>query len=556
MIKWSLNDIYCNYSDFEKAYQKLKKTIDILEDKLLEDKFDVTRIDEKINEVEEVYEVLSKIYNYILLLHNNNLNNDEYKQQLSKCSIMYTTFEKYVDSLQEKIDGLCEDAEIDDVRWKTQLVSELRDNLFINDMFEETIYQDSYINEFIYQNKKYVINSVTHIPLLCDSSPDIRRLTYMHALEKFEKFKDTIAFVLNAHYKLWDLEAFNSGEKNGFEYILMNQGMLDDYITIKKILNENMHVHYQIIQQKKKLLGLNSMSFYDMYPLGIEDNKFYDIKCAKSIMLKVFEGFGEEYVSVVKKAFNENWIDWEPSRGKTSEVYSVCVYNVHPYICLNWNGTLECLYNLAHELGGAIASYMGMSKQTVFEFEPSRLINEIAAFVNEKLLTDYLLHSSSNEREKKVIMLKSLERMRENLFQCLESAEMEECLSETIKDKRLTSECISDIYMKIIRKHYSTEGFSIIQENRHNWVKNRLLIGEGYSVEYMKSEILAEEIFNQIKKQKITCELFIEALKFGTSKSNEEIIEFLGCETDINVLLNKQVSTIQDLIMSINKEQE
>lgn len=145
---------------------------------------------------------------------------------------------------------------------------------------------------------------------------------------------------------------------------------------------------------------------------------------------------------------------------------------------------MECLYNLAHELGGAIASYMGMSKQTVFEFEPSRLINEIAAFVNEKLLTDYLLHSSSNEREKKVIMLKSLERMRENLFQCLESAEI------------------------------------------------------------------------QIKKQKITCELFIEALKFGTSKSNEEIIEFLGCETDINVLLNKQVSTIQDLIMSINKEQE
>ncbi|WP_257615460.1 M3 family metallopeptidase, partial [Streptobacillus notomytis] len=60
---------------------------------------------------------------------------------------------------------------------------------------------------------------------------------------------------------------------------------------------------------------------------------------------------------LIKKSFDERWIDYAENEGKRSGAYSSGTYGTNPFILISWRGTLDNLFTLIHELGHSIHSY-------------------------------------------------------------------------------------------------------------------------------------------------------------------------------------------------------
>ena len=116
---------------------------------------------------------------------------------------------------------------------------------------------------------------------------------------------------------------------------------------------------------KKAILGVPTLHLYDTYaPISKESVKKYTESEAEELLYEALSILGSEYITDLKKSFKEHWIDFCPNEGKRNGAYCTACYNVHPYVLLSFNGTLESVSTLAHELGHAMHYYYAIKNQS------------------------------------------------------------------------------------------------------------------------------------------------------------------------------------------------
>lgn len=143
---------------------------------------------------------------------------------------------------------------------------------------------------------------------------------------------------------------------------------------------------------RRRMLGLDSLAMYDMYaPLSDEPDREYGYAEACEMTLNAVAPLGEQYVADLRQGFADRWVDVHETKGKTSGAYSWGAYGVHPVILMNWAGTLDTVFTLAHEAGHAMHSKLAQTKQPFHYAGYSIFTAEIASTVNEALLTWDLL---------------------------------------------------------------------------------------------------------------------------------------------------------------------
>lgn len=126
---------------------------------------------------------------------------------------------------------------------------------------------------------------------------------------------------------------------------------------------------------------------YDVYvPIIKVPQKKYSFEEGKEIVLNALQPMGKEYCDLIKRSFDERWIDVYENVGKRSGAYSIGCYGVHPFVLLNWQGTLNDVFTLAHELGHAMHSYYSDNTQPFVYSQYKIFVAEVASTVNENLL--------------------------------------------------------------------------------------------------------------------------------------------------------------------------
>lgn len=99
---------------------------------------------------------------------------------------------------------------------------------------------------------------------------------------------------------------------------------------------------------------MDELHMYDLYvPMVSREERKYTFEEAKAMVLEGLKPLGEDYLSLLREGFNNRWIDVYENEGKRSGAYSWGVYGIHPYVLLNFNGTLDSVFTLAHEMGHA-----------------------------------------------------------------------------------------------------------------------------------------------------------------------------------------------------------
>ena len=297
--------------------------------------------------------------------------------------------------------------------------------------------------------------------IACEDSPDrvLRKSAYENLYHTFGNYKNTAAAVLNAQGK--QLKFFADARK----YPSTLDAALDRtnvptsvYLNLIEAVHQNLDKMHRYVRLRKKLLGVDELHFYDIYtPLLADVDKKIPFAQAKQTVYEALEPLGEEYRSILKKGFESRWIDVYENVGKRGGAYSAGGA-VHPFVLLNYSGTLDSQFTLAHEMGHALHSYFSNREQNPIDSRYVIFVAEVASTCNEALLMEHLLSKTTDKKERAYLINHFLDQFRGTLYRQTMFAEFELIIGRMIGEgKTLTTEVLCEEYKKLNALYYGPD---------------------------------------------------------------------------------------------------
>ncbi|HPE14716.1 MAG TPA: oligoendopeptidase F [Bacilli bacterium] len=321
------------------------------------------------------------------------------------------------------------------------------------------------------------------------------------------------------------------------------------YDKLIKTVNNRIDLSYKYISLRKDILKLDKIHMYDLYvPLVKDINKKYSFDEAKDIVIKALSPLGDKYINDLKQAFSNSWIDIYYNLGKKSGAYSWGSYDTKPYLLLNYEGTLNSVSTLAHELGHSMHSYYSNHTQEYQYSGYSIFLAEIASTVNEILLNKYLYSKSTSKEEKLMYLNDLLESFRATLFRQTMFAEFEKLLYEKEQKEILTEESIAKLYLKLNKKYY---GKNIVhdKEIKYEWMRIPHFYTSFYVYQYATGIAVATRIASDILgKKEGALENYLKFLKSGSSNYPLEILKKCGIDILNDDTIDKALDVFEETL--------
>ncbi|MBI5476497.1 MAG: oligoendopeptidase F [Ignavibacteriales bacterium] len=322
------------------------------------------------------------------------------------------------------------------------------------------------------------------------------------------------------------------------------------YHTLIDNVNANLDTFHKYLKLRKRMMGLDELHYYDLYaPLVAGVDLKYSIEESEKNITDALKPLGTKYVDVIKKAFSDRWIDFYPSDGKRAGAYSNGgVYDVHPYMLLNYNNKYDDMSTLAHELGHTMQSYLSNTSQPYPTSQYPIFTAEVASTFNEALLLDYMLRQIKDDNVKLSILGNYLEGIKGTLFRQTQFAEFELRIHEMAeKGESLTGDRLDDIYLEITKKYYGHDkGICIVDDNiKSEWSNILHFFYYSYYVYQYATSFTASSALS-------------EKVLAGNNAATERYIKFLsagGSDYPINLLQQAGVdmTTSEPFSLSMKK---
>jgi len=246
------------------------------------------------------------------------------------------------------------------------------------------------------------------------------------------------------------------------------------YRTLVAEANHALPTLHRAFRLRGKMLGIEGLGYHDIYaPLVATVDLKFPIERGKALTLDALKPLGDDYLATVRTGFESRWMDVYPQPGKRSGAYSNgSVYDVHPFVLLNYNDDYEGVTTLAHEFGHAMHSYLANKAQPYPTADYPIFVAEVASTFNEALLLQKMLAEAKTDDERLFLLGTSLESMRGTFFRQAMFAEFELAIHESVeKDEALTGEKLSKMYLELLRRYHGED-------------KGVVKIDEAYGVEW------------------------------------------------------------------------
>ena len=277
------------------------------------------------------------------------------------------------------------------------------------------------------------------------------------------------------------------------------------YRTLVEEVNQALPTLHRYFRLRARMLGVDEMRYYDIYPPLVALDKTFDIETSKAITLEAMEVLGDDWVEMQRDAFSKRWVHVYPQRGKRSGAYmNPAAYDVHPYILLNHNDDYESLSTLAHEWGHAMHTLYSKQSQPFDTSFYSTFIAEIPSTSLELILQDYMTRNTDSVEEKLYYLGSGLEGMRGTFFRQTMFAEFELALYEAVeRGEALSGESISAIYGDILKRYHGhEEGVVVIDELYTNeWMFVPHFYLNMYVYQYATSQTAGAALYQKIKTE-------------------------------------------------------
>lgn len=305
------------------------------------------------------------------------------------------------------------------------------------------------------------------------------------------------------------------------------------YHKLIETVHDNLDAMYDYVALRKKLLGVDELHMYDVYVLMVKGvEKKYTFEEAKALVLEGLAPLGEDYLKLLKEGFDNRWIDVYENEGKRTGAYSWGAYGVHPYVLLNFQGTLSHVFTLAHEMGHALHSHYSDTNQPYLYAGYKIFVAEVASTCNEALLIHYLLEKTEDKKEKTYLINYFLEQFKGTLFRQTMFAEFEMMTHDMVKEgKTLTADVLCDTYRKLNEIYFGPD-MVIDEEIAYEWARIPHFYTPFYVYQYATGFAAAIAISSRILKgEEGAVEDYKRFLSGGSSMSPIELLRL--CKVDM-----------------------
>lgn len=323
---------------------------------------------------------------------------------------------------------------------------------------------------------KGAAHPVTHgsyIPLMMSADRTLRESAYESLYSSYRQFRNTFAATLGAQNKQLKFFAEARRYESALEAALSaNEVPTQVYTNLIETVHNNMDAMYKYVALRKELLDVDELRFSDLYVPIVDDVELtFTYEGACDIILEALRPMGENYLALVRRGLSERWIDVYETPGKRSGAYSAGGYGMHPVILLNFQGKLDDVFTLIHEMGHSIHTYLSCANQPVCYSDYVIFVAEVASTCNEALLTRYLLDHAKNERERAYFLNHFLEQFRATLYRQTMFAEFELKVAElTAQGAGITADALCGIY-KELNAQYFGDGIALDENIALEWAR-------------------------------------------------------------------------------------
>ncbi|MCK5483288.1 MAG: oligoendopeptidase F [Gemmatimonadetes bacterium] len=274
------------------------------------------------------------------------------------------------------------------------------------------------------------------------------------------------------------------------------------YQTLVEQANEHLHVLHRYFRLRARMMGIDRMCYWDIYPPLVSGDLDYPIGRGKELVLEAMTPLGSEAQQAIADGFETRWMDVYPRQGKKSGAYmNGHVYDVHPYVLMNYNDDYESVSTLAHEWGHALHSHLTNQTQHFVNADYSIFVAEVASTLNEALLLHRMLEESTNPAERLFYLGHALEQLRGTFFRQSMFAEFELAIHERVEEgDALTADDFSALYGELIKRYHGHEdGIVRIDEIFHlEWAYIPHFYYNFYVYQYATSVAAASYLAEQI----------------------------------------------------------
>lgn len=303
---------------------------------------------------------------------------------------------------------------------------------------------------------------------------DDRKLVFDSFWESYQNYRQTLGVTLEAQVKGDVMNA----RLRGYDSALQAAQAADNipeavYHALVDTVNQHLDSLQRLVTLRQRVLGIKESHYYDVYPSVVPLDRTYTLEETKQIVTAAVQPLGPDYVSTFKDAVNRNWMHVYPSPGKLSGAYVMgAAYDVHPYMLLNFDNTLESVDTFAHEWGHAMHSLLANRNQPFSKADYATFTAEIASTANEVLLYEYLRNHAKTDREKLHYLFKELSGLRGTFFRQTQFAEFELAIHEQVeKGGALSGDKLNAMYGELLKRYFGQD-------------KGIMTIDDAYTVEW------------------------------------------------------------------------
>ncbi|MDR1334822.1 MAG: M3 family oligoendopeptidase [Holosporaceae bacterium] len=221
------------------------------------------------------------------------------------------------------------------------------------------------------------------------------------------------------------------------------------------VVNSYPNISHRYYRLKAKLMGKEKLEYWDRNaPVNLTNilNRKFSYRKAIEIVKCVFQSFSDEFGNIASSFIDNGWIDVYARNGKISGAFTICNGSEHPYILLNYMGSLNDVSTLAHELGHGIHNSLSLKNGPLLMQIPIAL-QETASLFAENLLFDEIYKSAKTNREKIDLLCKKIEKVINSSLRQIAFFEFEREVHDLRRRKELTCYDFSRLYLKNLRKY-------------------------------------------------------------------------------------------------------
>lgn len=568
---WDLTTKYKSTKDWELDFNNLKNEINSIS------KYKNNLVDNADNlynclELDtNISTKLEKLYVYAYLKHDEDLTNPENTKMFMIIYSLYVEYSKLTSFISPTIlkvdnktilDFMKENKKLnkykrvlDEIRrYKKYTLSEKIEKIIATlnsannaqEVTESLLDSEIKYGSIKVDNKNMELTNANYSKFSRSKDRNIRKQASLKRNKSLKQFQNTFALNLTSCLKDINNTCKVRSYDNYFQATMFADKIPKNiYHSLLKFVNNNLHTFQRLIEIRKKCLKLDIVYNYD---LGVELIPKYDyiytIEEAQDLVTNATKILGSEYNEIIKKIFQEKWIDYCSYKGKKSGGYQISSYLDNPNILMHYQGKLGDISTIAHESGHAVHSYLSNKYNDELNAEYTIFIAEIASLTNEILLSNYIKKNSNNKKEKLSSIYNLIETISDNFYGASLQAEFEyEVSKRIINEEEISYQELNEIFSNLQKKYYG-KNLKFSKNSEINWCRITHFFSPFYTYKYATGVTCACYVASNIENEEYK-EKYLNFLKSGCKKDSLELLE------DINIDLTKE-ETFEHTVKLLN----